>query len=615
MGHKLAVMKSGDTNASASEHPRYMRFLLAQLRQFRGDERGNFAMITALLLIPLIFVAMLAMDSANLMRTRNNVQAALDASALAVGKKFATGAKIDNIKAYGKDIFEANLTAIAPAKVVFNIDTPDKTTVKQQVEAKADFPYLSLFGNLSSVLSFGKSDWNQYRYTLTSTVKLKNTVEVALVLDNSGSMTSEGTGTKTQRIALLKDAAKKLVQTLADQSANITNVDKPVQIAVVPFSASVNVGPSYANAEWMDSKGASSIHHENFKLPVIFNERKKIEKKDGSSSYYKIGTGWGDDENQIFTRTQLYKDLQKKSSSPSVIWNGCVEARPGKYGLNADVPNPDVPDTMFVPMFAPDEASNGLNNWWNDDTTLKAKERQRDVKKYYNLDSKKITAGPSPNYSCTTTPLTPLLDITSKVLLDKNETGLEKVKKAIDDMVTPRNAYTNVPEGLVWGWRALIQNAPFTQGRPSTDRGNDKVVIVLTDGDNTYSKYGSSDDAGNKSTYAAYGYTGVTKRIFEHPDVSVVYSEAQYTFAMNEKFSALCQNAKNDNIVLMTIALDLSETAQKSQIKALKACSSDSRVRREDGKPAKLFWNTTGKKLDETFRQIGDELSNLRIVG
>ena len=46
---------------------------------------------------------------------------------------------------------------------------------------------------------------------------------------------------------------------------------------------------------------------------------------------------------------------------------------------------------------------------------------------------------------------------------------------------------TNVPEGMAWGWRTVSSNAPFTDGRPNTEKGNDKVVIVLTDGANTYS--------------------------------------------------------------------------------------------------------------------------------
>ena len=55
---------------------------------------------------------------------------------------------------------------------------------------------------------------------------------------------------------------------------------------------------------------------------------------------------------------------------------------------------------------------------------------------------------------------------------------------------------------------------------------------------------------------------------------------------------------------------------EKKAIEALKKCSSDSRFRKDaSGKPAKLYWNATGANLAEKFKEIADELSNLRIVG
>jgi hypothetical protein len=68
------------------------------------------------------------------------------------------------------------------------------------------------------------------------------------------------------------------------------------------------------------------------------------------------------------------------------------------------------------------------------------------------------------------------------------------------------------------------------------------------------------------------------------------------------------------------VALDLNSanSAQAKQIEAMKKCSSDSRFRKDPNdptKPDKLFWNTNGADLDDTFKKIADELSNLRIVG
>ena len=80
------------------------------------------------------------------------------------------------------------------------------------------------------------------------------------------------------------------------------------------------------------------------------------------------------------------------------------------------------------------------------------------------------------------------------------------VKAAIDAMAP--DGTTNVPEGMAWGWRVVSQRRALHRGRPETEKGNDKVVIVLTDGANTYYTPGWLRHAGNKSTYSSYGYTG-----------------------------------------------------------------------------------------------------------
>ena len=95
---------------------------------------------------------------------------------------------------------------------------------------------------------------------------------------------------------------------------------------------------------------------------------------------------------------------------------------------------------------------------------------------------------------------------------------------------------------MAWGWRVLSSGAPFTDGRNESEKGNDKVVIVLTDGANTYTRLARRHDAaGNKSTYAAYGYAGqwttpdyTTSRIFQGTSVdNTDYSNANYTKAMD----------------------------------------------------------------------------------
>lgn len=585
-------------------------------------------MITALVLVPVLLAGMIAVDSANLMRVRNNVQASLDAAALAVGKRFSTGASQSDMQAYGTKIFNANLTVLSIDAVQFQVSFPENRETDQQIQATADFTYKSLFGVIASrLLGSERNDWDDKSYALRSAVRLKNTIEVALVLDNSGSMDYSGSGSNKKRMDLLKDAAKQLVETMAAQSSIITRVQRPVQFSLVPFAGSVNVGPQYLNAPWMDTTGLNRISFENFDLPTtIDNTRKIIEDPVGSKRFYKSGSGWGADDRKPFSRTVLYNDITARDATSWLKWTGCVEARSGKYALDVSAPVASNPATMFVPMFAPAEyysgsKDHGLNYWWTE--TLSGKDYlklQRDVTKYYLKSRSSRPEDGGPNYSCTTSPLTLLTDVST-------DEGKKVILNAIDAMKA--NGGTNVPEGLAWGWRTIAHAAPFSEGRPESERGNDKVVIVLTDGANTYYTYKSllgsngSDRAGNQSYYSAYGYTrevpadyGRT-RLFQETSVGVSQDNTVYGKAMNAKFETLCNNAKAANIIIMTVALDLStaKSDEKAQIDLLKSCSSDSRVRMESGKPAKLFWNSTGGDLAETFRQIGDELSNLRIVG
>src|SRR5262249_54586523 len=225
-----------------------------------------------------------------------------------------------------------------------------------------------------------------------------------------------------------------------------------------------------------------------------------------------------------------------------------------------------------------------------------------------------------PNGSCTTQPITPLTDISTT-------TGKTAIKNSIDAM-QPDGA-TNVPEGMAWGWRVVSSAVPFTDGRPESQKGNDKVVIVITDGANTYytpSSLSASDPAGNKSIYSNFGYAGkttpggyTTSRIFLGTTVSKTdYSNSNYTAAMNQHFDSLCANAKTGGIIVMTVALDLdmNNAAEKKQADELKACASLSKFRKDtSGNPQPNFWNTTGGALSTTFKAIANELSNLRIVG
>ncbi|MDW6024083.1 pilus assembly protein [Mesorhizobium sp. BAC0120] len=648
------------------------------MRKFLADRRGNYALMTAVAMVPLMGAVAMAVDYSEMNRQKQAVANALDAAGIATARQVVTGASDDELKAYAKKFFEANLSHVKPADTALTVTLPTKQNGGGTLKLAARLNYKPLFFPAFATLigqTEGVADAD-INFTTKSEIRLKNTLEVALVLDNSGSMDNYSAAGQ-KRIELLKAAAKQLVSTLADQAKLIKQVNKPVQFSLVPFAASVNVGPQNAGASWIDIDGLSPIHHENFDWTTLSDPNKRAEKIGGI--WYKKGSGWGGQEGETLTRFALYQDMKVVTShervagskrtvcdeydkkhvctsrhdeydyidtyGPFASWQGCVEARPYPYNVN-DAPasggsnNTGIgfgdPASMFVPMFAPDEPGNhwkvtqdpkeanpvkygAANSWWNDDpSSTTGRTRETNMAKYFMprpIDAPVLPAGAGPNYSCTTEPITPLTDVTTPE-------GLTALTAAIDRMKP--NGNTNVPEGLAWGWRTVSHGEPFTEGRPDNEKGNDKVVIVLTDGANTYS-VPSSDPAGNKSTYAAYGYLqpgynggSVGRLLLGTSAGQFNYTNSNYTAALDDHLAKVCANAKAANVLVMTVSLDLStsNSSENKAIQALTKCASDSRFRKDAaGKPAKLFWNATGSNLAEKFKEIADELSNLRIVG
>lgn len=623
--------------------------------------------MTVVAMVPLMGGLAIGVDYTEMTRQRQNALNALDAAGVATAQQIVAGASDADAKAYAKNFFEANLAHIDPANTTLTVTLPNSNTGGGTLKLCGTLTYKPYFLPTARLLLGGSAGPTSVAFNTCSEVRLKNTLEVSLVLDNSGSMNDLGKGSNKVRFDLLKSAAKQLVDQLAGQAQQMRQVSNPVQFSLVPFAASVNVGSGNASAAWMDTTGISPIHHENFDWTTMSSSYSSTKYAQNIAGvWYAKGSGWDATQKDLpLTRFSIYNQMKRVSDCSSknwdgscrsnatytygavASWGGCVESRPYPYNIQDTPASAGTPATLFVPMFAPDEtdltdsSSRPANNNWRTDTTpgsSTSAERQRYMPKYFADPGNTITSAygmdAGPNTSCSTTAITPLTDVSTT-------TGASAVKAAIDAMAA--DGATNVPEGMAWGWRTLSSTAPFTEGRAETERGNDKVLIVLTDGANTYYTptsvtaqtysgtnwaYGGNDLAGAKAIYSALGYvkpynnTYSYGRIFLGTSANVAtddYSNANYTKAMNEYFTTLCNNAKAANIMVMTIALDLdaTKTAEKTQMDALKACSSDSRFSKDPTdatKPMKLFWNSTGATLSDDFKAIGNELSNLRIV-
>jgi hypothetical protein len=189
-----------------------------------------------------------------------------------------------------------------------------------------------------------------------------------------------------------------------------------------------------------------------------------------------------------------------------------------------------------------------------------------------------IPAGP--NFMCTTTAVTPLT------------TSQSAITTAIDNQVA--QGATNITAGIMWGWRVLSPSEPFTEGRAYADGENQKILIVMTDGANTY--YPNSSMV--ESWYGAWGYT-----VKDHLETgSTSPSTSTLVTKMNERTALACVNVKAAGIQVYTIAFEVSDT---DTLDMLEECATE---------PEMAFQSSNSAELLAAFAAIGDDISLLRIA-
>ena len=176
-----------------------------------------------LALIPLALGVGIAIDYGRALIVREHMADAADAAALAIGSW--PGLTQDEQKAKAQQFFDANFP---PTKI--------GTVGKLDVKFDGDDIKVTVSGEVpTTFMKLANIDTIGIGITNTITKKERN-IELVLVLDTTGSMGSGG------KLAAMKSAAKKMVDTLFDGKATSTTL----KIGVVPFSVAVNIGTRQA---------------------------------------------------------------------------------------------------------------------------------------------------------------------------------------------------------------------------------------------------------------------------------------------------------------------------------------------------------------------------------
>lgn len=522
----------------------YARDLSRALVGFRRDQSGSTVILFALCFSLVMFAVGMAIDFGRAELERMQMQRALDAAALAAAHQLGLPDQEEKARQAAETYFRVN----SPAGSQTHIDSIALDAQKGEISMTAAGQTLTTLLN-----AFGIS-----RLALGASSKVSKgdgTVEIALVLDNSGSMA----GTYIED---LKTATTNLLGVVFASAQ-----EDRVRVGVIPFAGSVNVGADKRNSGWIDTSAASPIHLQNFSEPR--------------------------------TRFELFSQM-------GVSWRGCVEARPAPHDTQDTAPDGSAPATLFVPMFAPDEPDSGnddgnyYNNSYLNDFGGSCAPPQQVCVHWSNKKNQCTQWGPQPldpataqartckydgaspygagpNYNCTTTPILALTS--SKAEADA----------AVSAMYASGN--TNIAEGVMWGWRVLSPEAPFTEGRAWDDRENQKVLVLMTDGQNTYQALSNH----NRSVYGAFGYAAKDR-------LGTNYSQSALVSQMNAKTTAACNNAKAKGITIYTVAFRL-ETDPATQA-LLQGCASGG---------DKAYQASNGEALIQAFQIIGREIAQLRV--
>lgn len=201
-----------------------MRGFFSLLNQFRADERGVFAVIFGLLAIVLVAMAGAAVDYTSMETARNKMQIALDSAALGLAPKIYTQSE-EQLRTSAEELV---LERLNDDSLAVTVDSADATTATGT---------LKLQGTITVPMAFVTLVGIQNMTTSISSEATRGSVnlEVAVALDTTGSMGTDG-------IATLQTALATLIPLVVKDQQTPTYS----KMALVPYSTAVNVGTAYA---------------------------------------------------------------------------------------------------------------------------------------------------------------------------------------------------------------------------------------------------------------------------------------------------------------------------------------------------------------------------------
>jgi hypothetical protein len=170
---------------------------------------------------------------------------------------------------------------------------------------------------------------------------------------------------------------------------------------------------------------------------------------------------------------------------------------------------------------------------------------------------------------------------------------------------------TNLVSAVMWSWKTISPNSPYANFKtiqPYDKQNHQKVIVLMTDGDNTW--FDGSE--ANKSQYGPFGYAWNnrlgTATNADGTDIGTVLqnnTESRRSTFMDAKTLEACKNAKAAGVKIFTVGFAEGGSGISSDGQALlRACAST---------PSNYYLATNSGALLAAFMDIGNSLQGLHI--
>ena len=538
------------------------------------NRSGNFGVIVGLTALPFVVAVGGGIDLTNVWRYRSAAQDAADTAVIAAAKYVGTtpGERERLADLY----FLANVSDDIGADVSKDNLTVENGKYKYSVAFDVDTPFLGLM-NVDAL--------NVSVEAVSARANIP--LDIVLVLDSSGSMGNDS------RMIELKAAVKLFL----DQFSGAESGDAKVQAALIPFDTQVRLDSAtmgtYAGnaanpygttncASIVDvADRAACVAAQAVADPVLdcnalswsattFDRSKCSPLNDG----FKLGTAATWDDCGRWSCTTSYYTAYKSSgryvidryatySSCGWVWSS------SRWGGNWDYVCSNVPYgsatriySVAIPAVssAPLASKNNDTETANNDLILTSSQvwsgcvidRSDPYDMQNDAPQASIAATLYPKANCAKATLLPVHPLT---------TDLATLKTKVDAMQPSGN--TNITIGVQWGMEAFTATYPLAG--VNTDSRTQKIMIVLTDGNNTQNRWSGANQA-----------TLIDKRT-----------------------ETACKNTRAMGVEVFTIRL------MEGNKTLLMGCASD-----DDH----YFPVTTASELTNTFREIAERVLRIRIV-